>query len=200
MQNSPQYLTSPGVAFSFIQAAGREERAVREASPAAQHCPPSPAPFLVPGTYQTSRCRGGRAGCHRRQASAGRTAPRTWHTGPFPTAPGRTSRSVAAGTGAPSTGSTSARCRGSSPRGLEAEGERGQRQPGQSPGKLSSPHYGPRNPAPPALLQHHPPGWEHPAPSLPWFPGTRLSPCHLLRFGKPHPAFWSPTCSLHHPR
>lgn len=44
MQNSPQNLTSPGAAFSFIQAAGREERAVRGASPAAQRRPPSPAP------------------------------------------------------------------------------------------------------------------------------------------------------------
>jgi len=48
VRNSPQYLTSPGAAFSFIQAAGREERVVRGAPPAAQRHPPSPAPSLSP--------------------------------------------------------------------------------------------------------------------------------------------------------
>lgn len=71
-----------------------------------------------PHTYPTSRCRGVRGGHPRRGASVGRTAPPTSRTAPSPTAPGRTSRAAAAGTDAPSIGSTSARCRGSNLLGL----------------------------------------------------------------------------------
>ena len=69
-------------------------------------------------SHLISRCPGGRAARPRPGASAGGTAPPTWHTAPYPPAPGRPCPRRAAGTGAPSTGATSARCQGSSPRGL----------------------------------------------------------------------------------
>lgn len=65
-----------------------------------------------------SRCPDGRAARPHQGANAGGTAPPTWHTAPCPPAPGRPCPRGAAGTGVPSTGATSARCRGSSPPGL----------------------------------------------------------------------------------
>ena len=59
--------------------------------------------------YLTSICPGVRAACPRTAASAGETPPRSWHRGPFPSAPGRTSRRGAACTDVRSTAATSAR-------------------------------------------------------------------------------------------
>lgn len=139
-----------------------EKRSRRSESVSPSTAPPAPGSPRSPAPHRTSRCRGERGGRRRRRASAGRTAPRTWRTDPSPTAPGRTSRSAAAGTGAPSTGSTSARCRGSSPRGL-----------GPGPGGERSP---------PSPTQGDP------ALSLPQHPtAVGPSPCHLPRFGDPPP-------------
>lgn len=69
-------------------------------------------------SHLISRCPGGHAAPPHPGVSAGGTGPQTWRTAPCPPAPGRPCLQGAADTGALSTGATSERCRGSSPRGL----------------------------------------------------------------------------------
>lgn len=111
----------PGSRDTAATGAGSQSRARRRVTPSQHPGLRVPSVSLAPThtmSHLISRCPGGRAARPRPGESAGGTAPPTWRTAPCPPAPGRLCPREAAGTGALSTGATSARCQGSSPRDL----------------------------------------------------------------------------------